>query len=164
MRFLAVGAPDPQKADAIGEQELEAVRSHVQVVGRSNHVRELLAIMDVFVLPSWREGLPRSAIEAAAMAKPLVLTDIRGCREVVRDGVEGLLVPPRDPAGLAAAIRLLLEDPARRARLGATARALERFDERRVGELVAASYRRLLGAAGTGQPPCRAARRLSSVE
>ena len=54
--------------------------------------------MDVFALPSWREGMPRSAIEAAARGLPLVLTDIRGCREVVRDGVEGLLVPVRDPA------------------------------------------------------------------
>ena len=57
-----------------------------------------MALMDVFVLPSWREGLPRSAIEAAASGLPLVLTDIRGCREVVRDGVEGFLVPVRDPA------------------------------------------------------------------
>ncbi|HEV2929767.1 MAG TPA: glycosyltransferase, partial [Propionibacteriaceae bacterium] len=70
VRFLAVGAPDPEKADAIGEQELQAAGAHVQVVGWSDQVRELLAIMDVFVLPSWREGLPRSAIEAAAMAKP----------------------------------------------------------------------------------------------
>lgn len=155
VRFLAVGAPDPEKADAIGEQELQAAGAHVQVVGWSDQVRELLAIMDVFVLPSWREGLPRSAIEAAAMAKPLVVTDIRGCREVVRDGVEGRLVPPRDPVALAAAIRQLLEDPGRRARLGAAARAraVERFDERRVGTLVAASYRRLLGQADAGQPP-----------
>ena len=56
-----------------------------------------MALMDVFVLPSWREGMPRSAIEAAASGLPLVLTDIRGCREVVRDGVEGFLVPVRDP-------------------------------------------------------------------
>jgi glycosyltransferase involved in cell wall biosynthesis len=154
VRFLAVGAPDPEKADAIGEQELRAVAPHVQVIGWSDQVRDLLAMMDVFVLPSWREGLPRSAIEAAAMAKPLVLTNIRGCREVVRDGVEGRLVPPRDPVALAAAIRELLEDPDRRARLGAAARAraVERFDERRVGTLVAASYRRLLGQAGAGEP------------
>ena len=53
--------------------------------------------MDVFVLASWREGMPRSAIEAAAMGKALVLTDIRGCREVAGNGREALLVPPRDP-------------------------------------------------------------------
>jgi glycosyltransferase involved in cell wall biosynthesis len=157
VRFLAVGAPDPEKADAIGEQELQAATPHVQVTGWSDQVRDLMAVMDVFVLPSWREGLPRSAIEAAAMARPLVLTDIRGCREVVRDGVEGRLVPPRDPEALAAAIRQLLEDPDRRARLGAAARAraVERFDERRVSTLVADSYRRLLGQAGAGEPPRR---------
>jgi glycosyltransferase involved in cell wall biosynthesis len=159
VRFLAIGAPDPAKADAIGELELEAAGPYVQVTGWSDQVRELLAIMDVFVLPSWREGLPRSAIEAAAMAKPLVLTDIRGCREVARHGIEGLLVPPRDPVALAAAIRLLLQDPAIRVRLGAAARAraVERFDERRVSALVAASYRRLLGQTGASQPSGRAA-------
>jgi glycosyltransferase involved in cell wall biosynthesis len=158
VRFLAVGAPDLEKADAIGEQELEAASPYVQVTGWSDHVRELLAIMDIFVLPSWREGLPRSAIEAAAMAKPMVLTDIRGCREVVRNDVEGLLVPPRDSTALAGAIRELLEDPARRARLGAAARtrAVERFDERRVGALVTTSYRRLLGRAADGEPPRQA--------
>ena len=66
--------------------------------------------MDVFALPSWREGMPRSAIEAAASGLPLVLTDIRGCREVVRDGVEGLLVPVRDPEALADALTRVLED------------------------------------------------------
>jgi glycosyltransferase involved in cell wall biosynthesis len=154
VRFLSVGAPDPEKADAIGEQELEAAGPYVQAIGWSDHVRELLAIMDVFVLPSWREGLPLSAIEAAAMAKAMVLTDIRGCREVVRDGVEGLLVPPRDPVALAAAIRPLLQNPAERARLGAAARAraIERFDEGRVGALVAASYRRLLGQVADDKP------------
>jgi glycosyltransferase involved in cell wall biosynthesis/ribosomal protein S18 acetylase RimI-like enzyme len=155
VRFLAVGQPDPEKADAIDSRELEAASASVQVTGWSDQVRELLAVMDVFVLPSWREGLPRSAIEAAAMAKPLVLTNIRGCREVARDGVEGLLVPPRDPVALGAAIRLLLDDPAMRARLGAAARAraVERFDERRVGALVVACYRRLLGEAGAGESP-----------
>ncbi len=61
------------------------------VTGWREDVPELLSVMDVFVLPSWREGLPRSAIEAAASGLPSVLTDIRGCREVVRDGVGGVV-------------------------------------------------------------------------
>ena len=79
--------------------------------GWREDVADLMASMDVFVLPSWREGMPRSAIEAAASGLPLVLTDIRGCREVARDGVEGFLVPVRDPARLADAIVRLLEEP-----------------------------------------------------
>ena len=82
--------------------------------GWREDVAELMSVMDVFALPSWREGMPRSAIEAAASGLPLVLTDIRGCREVVRDGVEGLLVPVRDPEALADALTRLLEDPALR--------------------------------------------------
>ena len=75
------------------------------VTGWRDDVRDLLAVMDVFVLASWREGMPRSAIEAAAMGRPLVLTDIRGCREVARHEREALLVPPRDPEALAALLR-----------------------------------------------------------
>ena len=90
--------------------------------GWRDDVAELMSVMDVFALPSWREGMPRSAIEAAASGLPLVLTDIRGCREVVRDGVEGLLVPVRDPEALADAITRLLEDSGLRSRMGAAAR------------------------------------------
>jgi ribosomal protein S18 acetylase RimI-like enzyme len=110
--------------------------------------------MDVFALPSWREGVPRSAIEAAAMGLPLVLTDIRGCREIVRDGIEGLLVPVRDPRSLEAALgRLLADEPLRR-KLGdgARARAVERFDERRVCDRVIAGYERLLRRKGITRP------------
>jgi len=145
-RFLAVGDRDPAKGDAILDEELARARADVVITGWREDVRDLLALMDVFVLPSWREGVPRSAIEAAAMARPMVLTNIRGCREVARHGVEGLLVPPRDEAALSGAIRLLLGDPELRVRLGtaARARAVERFDERRVIEMIISSYRVLL--------------------
>ena len=99
-------------------------------------------------LPSWREGLPRSAVEAAASGLPQVLTDIRGCREVVRDGVEGFLVPVRDPVGLAEAIARLLEDSALRRRMGAAARerAEDQFDEDRVARVVVGATRLLLSS------------------
>jgi glycosyltransferase involved in cell wall biosynthesis len=102
--------------------------------------------MDVFVLPSWREGMPRSAIEAAAMGKPLVLTDIRGCREVARDGVEGLLVPPRSPERIADALTTLINDISMQQRMGAAARAraLDLFDEDRVSSTVVAHTEELL--------------------
>ncbi|HET9291649.1 MAG TPA: GNAT family N-acetyltransferase, partial [Actinomycetes bacterium] len=118
-------------------------------------------VMDVFVLASWREGMPRSAIEAAAMGRALVLTDIRGCREVARNAREALLVPPRDPGALARAIAHLAADPALRRRLGqaARSRALERFSEAQVAERVVGHYRRLARApAGPGPVVVRPAR------
>ena len=132
--FLVVGDPDDEKWDAITAEEMAASGEHVLFAGWRNDVRELLALMEVFVLASWREGMPRSAIEAAAMGKAMVLTDIRGCREVARDQREALLVPPRDPARLAQAIERLVEDAGLRSHLGAAARAraCERFDEQRV--------------------------------
>jgi glycosyltransferase involved in cell wall biosynthesis len=146
--FLAVGPSDPDKDDAISAEERAAASADVVFAGYRDDVRDLLALMDVFVLPSWREGLPRSAVEAAAMGRALVLTDIRGCREVGRDGVEALLVPARDAGALTAAIERLVEEPELRARLAASARARaeERFDERRVVDRVVDTYRSLLPA------------------
>ncbi len=146
VRFLAIGDIDVGKGDAISEREIANASADVVFAGWRTDIPDLLALMDVFVLASWREGVPRSAIDAAAMGKPFVLTDIRGSREVARHGFEGLLVPPREPERLAAAITLLLEDPPLRARLGACARqrAIERFDERRVADVVVDMYRKLL--------------------
>ena len=154
VQFLAVGAPDHDKADAITAAELAGVAGDVLVTGWRQDVPELLALMDVFVLASWREGMPRSAIEAAAMGRAMVLTDIRGCREVARDGKEALLVPPRDPDALAAAILRLVRDPEERARLGraAAARARARFDEAKVAERVVSASRELLARKGLAAP------------
>jgi glycosyltransferase involved in cell wall biosynthesis/ribosomal protein S18 acetylase RimI-like enzyme len=148
--FLVVGGGDPDKADAISSDEIERAGRDVVFAGWREDVRDLLAIMDVFVLASWREGVPRSAIEAAAMGKPLVLTDIRGCREVGRHGREALLVPPRNPERLAMALIHLLRDGALRAQLGAAARAraTARFDERKVLDTVIARYGALLELKG----------------
>lgn len=144
--FVAIGPSDLDKDDAISEREREAAAADVVFTGYRDDVRDLLALMDVFVLPSWREGLPRSAVEAAAMGRPLVLTDIRGCREVARDGLEALLVPPRDARALTSAIGRLVEDPDLRRSLAASARerAVERFDERNVVDRVVRTYRSLL--------------------
>jgi glycosyltransferase involved in cell wall biosynthesis len=90
--------------------------------------------LDVFVLPSYREGFSRSAMEAAACGTAMVLSDIRGCREIGNDGEQVLLVPPRDADALTRAIDRLLTDRPLRARLGAAARkrAHAEFDQRRV--------------------------------
>jgi glycosyltransferase involved in cell wall biosynthesis/ribosomal protein S18 acetylase RimI-like enzyme len=149
-RFLVVGDPDPEKADSLTPAEVDAAGPHVVFAGWRNDLPDVLAAMDLFVLPSWREGVPRSAIEAAAMGLPLVLTDIRGCREIVRDGQEGLLVPPRDPGRLAEAIGALVREPEERARMGkaAHARARDRFDGLEVARKVVVHTGTLLGRHG----------------
>lgn len=150
VRFVAVGPADVGKADAIGAEELDRARRDVILPGWRGDVRDVLAAMDVFVLASWREGVPRSAIEAAAMGKPLVVTDIRGCREVVRDGREGILVSRGDPGALTAAIRTIVEDGALRSRMGDAARerAEDRFDVRTVIGVLLEQYDRLLRERG----------------
>jgi glycosyltransferase involved in cell wall biosynthesis len=110
--------------------------------------------MDVFVLASHREGFPRAAMEAAATSRPVIATDVRGCRQVVDDGRNGLLVPVRDPLALREAIAALGTDPDRRARMGEQSRevAQERFDERRVVEIVLETYRNVARRKGIVLP------------
>jgi len=100
------------------------------------------------VLPSYREGLPKSLIEAAACALPLIATDVPGCREVVTDEVDGLLVPVRESAALAAAIRRLDDERELARRLGRAARqkALANFDEEIVIRQTVAVYDELSSA------------------
>ncbi len=107
----------------------------------------LLASADIFVLPSYREGLPKSLIEAAACARPLVTTDVPGCREVVTDGINGLIVPVRDASALAQAIARLQDEPSFARRLGEAARvkAFAEYDERRIVPRILDVYSELLG-------------------
>jgi len=94
----------------------------VALLGERKDAREVMAAADVFVLPSLWEGLPYVLVEAAALGKPIVATDIDGVREVVRSGETGVLVPPRDPGQLAAALILLLRDRDLAGKLGERAR------------------------------------------
>ena len=123
-----------QTRDVLGDRLIEA--------GPRDDTPAMLAAMDVFCLPSYREGMPRTIIEAMMMAKPVVATDIRGCREEVVAGETGWLVPVRDTAALARAIAVCLGDPAAAARMGAAGRrrALALYDER---EVVALQVREL---------------------
>jgi glycosyltransferase involved in cell wall biosynthesis len=149
IEFLLAGTPDPGNPAAVPE---ETVRGWVNegVVNWLGHVEDmptLLSAVDVVALPSYREGLPKTLIEAAACAQPLITTDVPGCREVVTDGVDGLLVPVRDAKALAHAIRRLDDDPALARRLGeaAWAKAHAEFDERIVIRRTIDVYRELCG-------------------
>jgi len=147
--FLLAGAPDPGNPAAVPEAELHGWVDNglMQWLGHVDDMPALFASVDMVVLPSYREGLPKGLIEAAACALPLVTCDVPGCRDVVTDGVDGLLVPPRDAHALAAAIARLQDDPALARRLGhaARAKALAQFDERIVIAATLAVYRELLG-------------------
>jgi glycosyltransferase involved in cell wall biosynthesis len=112
-----------------------------------NDMPELYALMDVLVLPSYREGFPRTPMEASAMKVPTVATDIRGCREAVEHEVNGLLFPVGDRDALARALITLLGDDELRARMGDAGRRIaeERFDEQKVFDRVLEEYQALLG-------------------
>ena len=148
LRLLIIGPPDPEKPDNLDENAAvgAGIADITVFAGLRQDLPELYASMDVFVLPSHREGFPRSPMEAAAMSRPVVATDIRGCRETVVDGETGVLVPVRDPASLARAIERYVVDPERRRRHGRAGNALAavHFDEQLVFERVAATYERLL--------------------
>jgi glycosyltransferase involved in cell wall biosynthesis len=105
-------------------------------LGEVPDVRPIVGRADVVVLPSYREGIPRALLEAAAMGKALITTDTVGCREVVDDRVNGLLVPVKDVEALAQAMVRLISNPAMRARMGKAGREkMQReFDERIVVE------------------------------
>jgi glycosyltransferase involved in cell wall biosynthesis len=111
-----------------------AMGGRLRLLGYRPDVHRLLAAADLFTLPSHREGMPRSIIEAMFAALPVVATDIRGSREEVVPGQTGLLVPVDDAAALGAALARLQADPALRAAMGAAGRnrALEHFDEAKV--------------------------------
>jgi glycosyltransferase involved in cell wall biosynthesis len=151
-QFLMVGPVDDQKRDAITPEVTQkyGVSSSFIFTGMRQDMPEMYALMDIFVLPSHREGFPRSAMEASAMGIPVVATNIRGCREVVETGRNGLLVPPGNVADLADAIMQLLDDKEQMQRMGEFGRTIarERFDERQVFQRIKAAYQRLLREKG----------------
>jgi glycosyltransferase involved in cell wall biosynthesis len=145
--FIAIGGTEPEKSDRIDPEDpkIRSLGGALRLLGHREDVEDLYPVMDLFVLPSHREGFPRSPLEAAATGVPVVVTDIRGCRETVIDGETGRLVPLGDPHALAAAIIELLADDEHRHAMGRQARALAeaRFDQRVVFQRVANAYAEL---------------------
>jgi glycosyltransferase involved in cell wall biosynthesis len=125
-QIVLVGGPDPGNPTSISETQLQAWHQEgiVQWLGYQESLENLFARCHVVALPSYGEGVPNSLIEAAACGRPIVTTDAPGCREVVRDGENGFLVPVRDSKSLASALRILIGDPALRARMGTRGREI----------------------------------------
>lgn len=145
--LVVVGPTEAGKADQLTEAEVaQATADGVRFVGFSDRPERYYAAADVFVLASHREGFPRAAMEASAMGLPVIATDIRGCRQVVDDGVTGMLVSVKDVAALEGALRTLLGDPELRRFMAAAAsqRARECFNQQDQIDLTLATYRRLL--------------------
>jgi glycosyltransferase involved in cell wall biosynthesis len=147
-RLLVVGPEDPDKVDrlAVDAAAAAGVADACVFAGYRSDMPVLYALMDVLVLPSHREAFPRAPMEAGAMGVPCVVTDVRGCREVVEHGRNGLIVPLGSARELAQAILAVLRDRRLAERLGAEGRrvARQRFDERQVFDIIKAEYARLL--------------------
>jgi glycosyltransferase involved in cell wall biosynthesis len=148
IRLLIAGKPDFANPTSLSEDEIARWRSEpgIELLGHIESIDSLWARAHIAVLPSRREGLPKALIEAAACGKPMVATDVPGCREVVIEGETGELVPVDDASALANAIARLAASPDLRKSYGAAARrrAVEKFDTAIVEKQIVALYRSLL--------------------
>jgi glycosyltransferase involved in cell wall biosynthesis len=150
VEFWLAGKPDNGNPMCVPEEFLKKWQEEglINWLGHRNDMPNLLQQVDIAVLPSYHEGVPRFLLEAAACGLPLVATDIEGCRVVVREGVNGFLVPPRNPTALADALERLLQDPSLRRRMGQASRHIAEveFDERKVLAKWLALYERVLSS------------------
>ena len=150
------GAPDPSNRRSCTESQLQALAEPgIRWHGRSSDIARVWREHHVAMLLTWyREGVPRSIIEAAAAGRAIITTDVPGCRDLVRDGVEGVVVAPRDVEAAARALVRLAGDAALRARLGAAAHA--RFEERFTEDAVRRTVSELYASFGVDKTPAPA--------
>lgn len=148
LRLLIAGEPDPSNPVSIPSQEIAAwaLRPGLKLLGHVADIRDVWKAAHIAVLPSRREGLPKSLLEAAACGRPIVATDVPGCREIARPDINALLVPPDDPQALADAIQRLAQDAGLRVRFGAAGRKLveDKYSAERIGAATVSVYDRLV--------------------
>jgi glycosyltransferase involved in cell wall biosynthesis len=145
-RLLLVGSFERELDPLLPETERE-IQNNPNIIstGFQTDVRPCLAIADIFVFPSYREGFPNVVMQAGAMGLPAIVTDINGCNEIITGGVNGLIIPPKDKRALQETMELLLVDSDLRTRLQRDARAMiaSRYEQREVWEALLAEYKRL---------------------
>ncbi len=143
--FALVGEPDPENPASVSKAQLAAWHAETVVEwwGQRDNMPEVFAQTHIVCLPSYREGLPKALLEAAACGRPIVATNVPGCREIVRDGENGVLVPVCDAPALAEALARLIADPGMRRRMGERGRTLVvgEFSQERVIAETLAVYR-----------------------
>ncbi len=149
VRLRLCGAPDLENPRTVPVETLRAWgrEPDIEWLGRAEDIAGFWRETCAAVVPSrGGEGLPRALLEAAACGRPLIVTDVPGCRQFVRDGVEGFVVPPGDAEALAGALARLAADPERARTMGAAARrrVLEGYTERHVIETLGRAYREIL--------------------
>jgi glycosyltransferase involved in cell wall biosynthesis len=156
IRLLIAGLADAANPTSISPGEIKAwsARRNLSYLGHIDDIAAFWASAHIAVLPSRREGLPLTLLEGAACGRPLVATDVPGCREIARAGVNALLVPPDDAQALADAIARLAADGALRAKFGTAGRALveREFSSAQIGREVVDLYRRLIEEGMTAGP------------
>jgi glycosyltransferase involved in cell wall biosynthesis len=153
VRVVLVGEPDPENPESVPVEALRAWSraGWIEWRGRRDDMTDVLRATNIAVLPTYREGLPMTLLEAAASARAIVATDVPGCREIVRDGENGLLVPSRDASALADAIETLARDRALRERMGRRGREMAAaFGEDVVVAETLALYRSMLEGSDGG--------------
>lgn len=148
IRFVLAGEPDPANPASIPDSEIAAWKqiAGLELLGHIDDIRPVWAMSHIAVLPSRREGLPKSLLEAAACGRPIVATDVPGCREIARPNFNALLVPADDAPALAEAIDRLAANADMRRRFGAAGRVIveEEFSEHHIGREIVALYAKLL--------------------
>lgn len=147
-RFVLVGDSDEQNPAAISLQQIEEWQDKygIEFWGRRTDMPQVFTQTHIVCLPSYREGLPKVLLEAAACGRPIVATDVPGCREIVRHNENGLLVPPKNAVALADALQLLIESPDMLAQMGARGRKIveQEFAQELIIEQTLALYRSIL--------------------
>jgi glycosyltransferase involved in cell wall biosynthesis len=145
VRFQLLGPIDPGNRTAVRRAELDSwiKEGVIDYLGVTDDVRPFIAAATAVVLPSYREGMPRVLLEAGAMARPAIASDVPGCRDIIENGVNGYLCAVRDPLSLATAMRRMAELPAaRRLAMGDAAR--RRVQEEFSEEVVVDAYLKAL--------------------
>lgn len=144
VQFQLLGGLDQRNPTVVSSEELRDWQAEglITWLGEVSDVRPCVAVADVVVLPSYREGISRALLEAAAMGKPLITTDAVGCRDVVDEGINGLLVPVKDAQELARAMIRMIREPTLRERMGKASRIkIEReFNEQEVLKKIMTIY------------------------
>ena len=153
VRLLVVGISEPEQSDAIDPQRMaraNGLNGRCVLLDKRRDMAELYTAMDIAVLPSHREGIPRALMEASAMGLPAVASDIRGTREVIEEGVTGLLFPLRNVDAFAAQVQRLVDDANLRRKMGEAARArvIAKYTEDGTAERLVGCYEEILERTG----------------